>query len=84
MRRIYIQGIEVNAVYVTHGRTSDSSRERVGELLHVLGFCLRLVLLPSEDDLNSTLREEEEHCQIRREDRERRTERKSVFVPWRP
>lgn len=35
--------------------TSDGSREGVGELLHVFGLCLCLVVLPPEDDLNSAL-----------------------------
>lgn len=39
--------------------TSDGSGEGVGELLHVFGLRLSLVLLPSENDLNSTLRERE-------------------------
>lgn len=40
--------------------TSESSRERVGELLHVFGLCFRLVLLPSENDLHGPLRERQE------------------------
>lgn len=36
--------------------TSDGSREGVGELLHVLGFSLVLIVLASEDDLDGTLR----------------------------
>lgn len=35
--------------------TSDSSWEGVGKLFHVFSLCLCLVLLPSEDNLNSTL-----------------------------
>lgn len=35
--------------------TSDSSRERVGELLYVFSLLLCLVGFPSEDDLYSTL-----------------------------
>lgn len=42
--------------------TSDGSWEGVGELLHVFGLCLRLVLLPSENNLNSTLRKKERAC----------------------
>lgn len=66
--------------------TSDSSWERVGELVHVFSFCLRLVLLSSEDNLNSTLRGKETvhiYCQKQKE-RETKKERMKVFVPWHP
>lgn len=39
-------------------RTSDSRRERVGELLHIFSLGLSLVLLPSEDDLDRSLRKQ--------------------------
>lgn len=44
----------INACMCVH--TSNSSRERVSKLLHILRFSLGLVLFSPENNLNSTLR----------------------------
>lgn len=72
-----------SATKVVRKFTSDSSWEGVGELLHVFGLCLSLVLLSSEDNLDSTLgKRERNRPYTRSNQKEGKKKKKEWQMGW--